>query len=60
MRKACSYSCSLTETPMTSPSLLRPRPLVERSLGVVLVAVLRSYRCVGCLWEWVVRCVVSC
>jgi hypothetical protein len=39
--------------------LLRPRPLVERNLGVALVAALRSCRCRGCLLECVDRWAVS-
>jgi hypothetical protein len=60
MRRARSCSCSSAETPMTLPSSVASSPSVERSLGVVLVVVLRSCRCAGCLREWVVRCAVSC
>jgi hypothetical protein len=51
MRRARSCRCSSAEMPMTSLSSVVFRPLVERSLGVVLVVVLRSCRCVGCLQE---------
>jgi hypothetical protein len=60
MRRARSCSCSSVETSMTSPSYVASSPLVERSLGVVLVVVLQSCRCVGCLREWGVRGAVSC
>jgi hypothetical protein len=60
MRRARSCSCSSSETPMTSPSSVASSPSGGQSLGVVLVVVLRSCRCVECLRGWVVRGAVSC
>jgi hypothetical protein len=60
MRRDRSCSCSLAETPMTSPSSIASSPSGGTKPRVVLVEVLRSCRCVGCLREWGVRFAVSC
>jgi hypothetical protein len=55
MCRACSCSCSSAQKLMTSPSSVASLPSGGAKPGVVLVVVLRSYRCVGCLREWVGR-----
>jgi hypothetical protein len=60
MRRARGCSCSSAETPMTSPSSVASSPSGGAKPRVVLVVVLWSCRCVGCLQEWGVHGAVLC